>query len=85
MENDRDLHIDEFLRKNMPTLKELAPEKYQELIDVGAVLAQKYSEKAMQLLREEGLPEAGIGVAVATGAATAVGTAAGSIIAKKIG
>jgi len=61
--------VQAFLQKNMPTLRELAPEEFDELLGVYGKIRDKYTERAASLLSEKGLPKdaielAGPGVAI---------------------
>lgn len=66
--------IEEFLTKNMPSIKELAPVEYEKLLELQEIIGNKYNEKARALLIEKGIMEEDIkaGCAFMAGAAVAL-------------
>ena len=54
-----DKETEEFLRKNMPALEELAPAEHKELMGVYEKIRGKYTARAAELLRERKLPLGG--------------------------
>jgi hypothetical protein len=72
----KNLQLEEFFQKNMPTIKEIAPEEYDKLIELYQIIGNKYAEKAKSLLSERGLLKDDLptaGVAYMAGAALALG------------
>ena len=83
-EEDDCRDIQEFLRKNMPSLREIAPEEYDQLLGIYERIDDKYTEKAIELLREKGFKEfdkspivgcIGLVVAITVGGVTMAGKA----------
>lgn len=51
--------IEAFLKDNMPSLEELAPEEYEQLMGAYRKIQDKYSSRAQELLKEKGFEEEG--------------------------
>lgn len=69
---DMDSDTAEFLKENMPTLKEVAPDDYDTLLGTYSRIGDKYTERANSLMKEKGFSEDDIKYAPGAGAVAAV-------------
>lgn len=76
--------IGEFLSENMPNLKELAPDEYDEMMGAYEKIKERYTARALKLLEERKLPDADATVKLIPPSPYAAAAIAAGVLAAKV-